>query len=66
MELFEPAVKGVKVLDPTSDESEMGPLITAAQRETVALLRGRVRRRLSRQRTRGPRILDGSDRARDQ
>ena len=35
MELFEPAVKGVKVLDPTSDESEMGPLITAAQRETV-------------------------------
>jgi acyl-CoA reductase-like NAD-dependent aldehyde dehydrogenase len=35
MEFFEPAVKGVKVLDPTSDESEMGPLITAAQRETV-------------------------------
>ena len=35
MELFEPAVKGVKVLDPTSDQSEMGPLITAAQRETV-------------------------------
>jgi acyl-CoA reductase-like NAD-dependent aldehyde dehydrogenase len=33
MELFEPAVKRVKVLDPTSDESEMGPLITAAQRE---------------------------------
>ncbi len=35
MELFETAVKGVKVLDPTSDESEMGPLITAAQRESV-------------------------------
>jgi len=35
MELFEPAVKGVKVFDPTSDESEMGPLITAGQRETV-------------------------------
>jgi acyl-CoA reductase-like NAD-dependent aldehyde dehydrogenase len=35
MELFEPAVKGVKVQDPTSDESEMGPLITAAQRESV-------------------------------
>jgi acyl-CoA reductase-like NAD-dependent aldehyde dehydrogenase len=33
MELFEPAVKGVKVHDPTSDQSEMGPLITAAQRE---------------------------------
>jgi acyl-CoA reductase-like NAD-dependent aldehyde dehydrogenase len=28
-------VKGVKVQDPTSDESEMGPLITAAQRESV-------------------------------
>jgi acyl-CoA reductase-like NAD-dependent aldehyde dehydrogenase len=35
MEFFETAVKGVKVLDPTSDDSEMGPLITAAQRETV-------------------------------
>jgi acyl-CoA reductase-like NAD-dependent aldehyde dehydrogenase len=35
MEFFERAVKGVKVLDPTSDDSEMGPLITAAQRETV-------------------------------
>jgi acyl-CoA reductase-like NAD-dependent aldehyde dehydrogenase len=35
MELFEPAVKGVKVMDPTKDESEMGPLITAAQRTSV-------------------------------
>jgi acyl-CoA reductase-like NAD-dependent aldehyde dehydrogenase len=36
MELFEVAVMGVKVLDPTSEASEMGPLITAAQRESVA------------------------------
>jgi acyl-CoA reductase-like NAD-dependent aldehyde dehydrogenase len=35
MEYFEPAVKGVKVQDPTSDDSEMGPLITAAQRDSV-------------------------------
>ncbi|MGC2485319.1 MAG: aldehyde dehydrogenase family protein [Acidimicrobiales bacterium] len=35
MEYFEPAVKGVKVQDPTTDESEMGPLISAAQRESV-------------------------------
>jgi len=35
MELFEPAVKNVKVQDPTSDDSEMGPLITAAQRDSV-------------------------------
>ena len=35
MEYFEPAVKGVKVQDPTRDESEMGPLITSAQRERV-------------------------------
>jgi acyl-CoA reductase-like NAD-dependent aldehyde dehydrogenase len=35
MTLFEPAVKAVKVLDPTSESSEMGPLITAAQRDTV-------------------------------
>jgi acyl-CoA reductase-like NAD-dependent aldehyde dehydrogenase len=36
MELFEVAVKGVKVLDPSNESSEMGPLITAAQRESVA------------------------------
>jgi acyl-CoA reductase-like NAD-dependent aldehyde dehydrogenase len=35
MGLFETAVKGVKVMDPTKDESEMGPLITAAQRTSV-------------------------------
>ncbi|MFI5036257.1 MAG: aldehyde dehydrogenase family protein [Acidimicrobiales bacterium] len=36
MELFEAAVKSVKVMDPADDASEMGPLITAAQRESVA------------------------------
>jgi len=36
MELFEPAVKGVAVLDPNDERSEMGPLITAAHREQVA------------------------------
>jgi acyl-CoA reductase-like NAD-dependent aldehyde dehydrogenase len=36
MELFEAAVKGVKVHDPTQESSEMGPLITAAQRDSVA------------------------------
>jgi acyl-CoA reductase-like NAD-dependent aldehyde dehydrogenase len=36
MELFETAVKGVKVLNPADESSEMGPLITAAQRESVA------------------------------
>jgi acyl-CoA reductase-like NAD-dependent aldehyde dehydrogenase len=35
MELFEPAVKGVRVLDPADESSEMGPLITAAQRDSV-------------------------------
>ncbi|HVA52168.1 MAG TPA: aldehyde dehydrogenase family protein [Acidimicrobiales bacterium] len=35
MELFEPAVKAVKVLDPVNESSEMGPLITAAQRDAV-------------------------------
>ena len=32
---FETAVKNVKVMDPTDDASEMGPLITATQRESV-------------------------------
>ncbi len=35
MELFEVAVRGVRVLDPADESSEMGPLITAAQRESV-------------------------------
>ncbi|MBW4078449.1 MAG: aldehyde dehydrogenase [Acidobacteria bacterium] len=36
MELFEVAVRNVRVLDPSHDDSEMGPLITARQRESVA------------------------------
>jgi acyl-CoA reductase-like NAD-dependent aldehyde dehydrogenase len=36
MELFEVAVQGVRVLDPSDESSEMGPLITAAHRESVA------------------------------
>jgi acyl-CoA reductase-like NAD-dependent aldehyde dehydrogenase len=36
LELFEPAVKAVRVLDPADDTSEMGPLISAAQRQQVA------------------------------
>jgi acyl-CoA reductase-like NAD-dependent aldehyde dehydrogenase len=36
LELFEPAVKAVRVLDPADDASEMGPLISAAQRSHVA------------------------------
>ena len=36
MELLEPAVKGVRVEDPALETAEMGPLITAAHRETVA------------------------------
>jgi betaine-aldehyde dehydrogenase len=33
--LLEPAVKGIKVLDPVDKSSEMGPLISAEQRATV-------------------------------
>jgi acyl-CoA reductase-like NAD-dependent aldehyde dehydrogenase len=36
MARFETAVRGVIVADPTQESTEMGPLITAAQRETVA------------------------------
>jgi len=36
LELLEPAVRGVRVTDPRADDSEMGPLITAAHRERVA------------------------------
>lgn len=36
MELFEPAVRGVVVMEPTDERSEMGPLISAAHRAQVA------------------------------
>ena len=36
LELFIPAVQGVRVEDPRLETSEMGPLITAKHRETVA------------------------------
>jgi betaine-aldehyde dehydrogenase len=36
LELLVEATRGVKVGDPTSEETEMGPLISAAHRETVA------------------------------
>ncbi|MEO6998728.1 MAG: aldehyde dehydrogenase family protein, partial [Terracoccus sp.] len=35
MELFETAVRGVVVTDPSEEAAEMGPLISAGQRETV-------------------------------
>ncbi|HEX6520338.1 MAG TPA: aldehyde dehydrogenase family protein [Streptosporangiaceae bacterium] len=36
MELLEPAVKGIRVGDPGDEKTEMGPLISAGQRATVA------------------------------
>jgi acyl-CoA reductase-like NAD-dependent aldehyde dehydrogenase len=36
LDLLEDAVAGVKVLDPSSEDSEMGPLISAVQRDRVA------------------------------
>ena len=36
LELFEPAVAGVQVIDPRDEASEMGPLISAEQRAMVA------------------------------
>jgi acyl-CoA reductase-like NAD-dependent aldehyde dehydrogenase len=36
MALLEPAVRGVRVEDPSLDTSEMGPLISAGQRDAVA------------------------------
>jgi acyl-CoA reductase-like NAD-dependent aldehyde dehydrogenase len=35
MELFEPAVRGVVVADPSRDSTQMGPLVSAGQRERV-------------------------------
>jgi len=36
MSLLEPAVTGLRVLDPSRDDSEMGPLISAEHRDKVA------------------------------
>ena len=39
MEHFETAVKKVRVIDPSDEQSEMGPLISAEQRDSCCLLR---------------------------
>jgi acyl-CoA reductase-like NAD-dependent aldehyde dehydrogenase len=36
LELLEPAVRGFRVTDPADERAEMGPLISAGQRDTVA------------------------------
>jgi acyl-CoA reductase-like NAD-dependent aldehyde dehydrogenase len=36
MELLEPAVKAFRVTDPADEEADMGPLISAGQRDSVA------------------------------
>jgi acyl-CoA reductase-like NAD-dependent aldehyde dehydrogenase len=36
LDLFEPAVAAVRVIDPADETSEMGPLISADQRARVA------------------------------
>ncbi|WP_220093681.1 aldehyde dehydrogenase family protein [Flexivirga caeni] len=35
MSLLEPAVRGIKVMDPSHEQAEMGPLISAAHRDKV-------------------------------
>jgi len=35
LSLLQPAVEGLRVTDPGADESEMGPLVSAAQRDSV-------------------------------
>ncbi len=69
MEHFEAAVKRVKVLDPSDETSEMGPLITAAQRETVRAYVDESTVAFHGTAPRGPgywyppTVLDGSDRS---
>ena len=69
MEYFEAAVKAVKVTDPRDESSEMGPLITAGQRDTVSAYvdESTVAFRGSAPRGPGywypPTVLDGSDRS---
>ena len=69
MEYFEAAVKSVKVADPRDESSEMGPLITAAHRDTVSAYvdESTVAFRGSAPSGPGywypPTVLDGSDRS---
>ena len=56
LELLEAEVKALRVGDPLDEATQMGPLISAAQRETVAsFLDGQRAGRVPRQRTRGRR-----------
>ena len=66
LERFEPAVKAVVVGDPGDEATQMGPLISAGQRETVRRSsrtpsRHAGRRRLPRRRPRRPRLLVPAD-----
>ena len=58
-------MKALRVGDPLDEATQMGPLISAAQRETVALVPRRTGAgRVPRQRARGPGLLVRADRAR--
>ena len=59
--LLEPAVRGLRVVDPRREDAEMGPLISAGQRAGVQGLPRRRRRRVRRPRTGRSRILDAAD-----
>ena len=64
MDALEGAVEAIKVGDPLDDATEMGPLISAGQRETRRLLRRRRRAgRDPRQRAGGQGLLVPADRA---
>ena len=62
LELLEPHVKALRVGDPLDERTQMGPLISAGQREAVAsFLDGAGAGRVPRQRAGRPRLLVRAD-----
>ena len=62
MDALEEAVEAIRVGDPLDDATQMGPLISAGHRETVASYATATPRRDPRQRARGQGLLVPADR----
>ena len=54
---LEQAVKGMQVIDPAEEDSEMGPMVSPAQRDSVQRYIDGARRRVHRHRARRRRVL---------
>ena len=61
---LETAVRAFRVIDPADEQSEMGPMVSAGQRDSVQAYLDGATHRLHRQRARRPGLVAAADRRR--